>query len=79
MAIIKSIRLPRSPPTRGGGEPNFRHRFIYGVDWGWLTLNASCGQTDIPEAQQVLKPSFTDSNLARGAVGEARTGTGGSA
>lgn len=77
MAIIKAIHLPRCPPQRGEGSPTFGIVYLVG-GLGWVDFNRSCHQTNLPAAQRVLKPSFMDSNLPRGAIREMRTRTGGS-
>lgn len=77
MAIIKPIHLLRCPPQRGEGSPTFGIVSLAG-GLGLVDFNTSCHQTNLPAAQRVLKPSFTDSNLPRGAIRETRTRTGGS-
>lgn len=77
MAIIKPIHLLCHPPQRGEGSPTFGIVSLVG-GLGLVDFNTSCHQTNLPAAQRVLKPSFTDSNLPRGAIRETRTRTGGS-
>lgn len=73
MAIIKPIHLPQ----HSEGNPTFGMVYLEG-GLGLVDFNTSCHQTNLPAAEWVLKPSFMDSNLPRGAIREMRTRTGGS-